>query len=170
MLHQDSREKFRSFLQAQVQRSDCHVTVRYLTAGNQYHQAETFSFTKSSTMNNPNDTENRLELSILTPAFYTNFVQHEHVAEAFSAEMLCAREEDRTIWVSKPELLPMIFRTTNDETLPAEQMAELRQQTWPDSWRWSALQTFRRALKLGLRRPDKEPMFAPGLGTSKGHE
>lgn len=64
------------YLQVQVRLSNCNVIVKYLAARKQGLQAETFSPAKS----NPTDTENLLELTILTPTFYTTFVQYEDVA------------------------------------------------------------------------------------------
>jgi len=52
-----------------------------------------------------------LELRVLTPAFYSRFMQYSHAIEAFDKESLFTDERNRTIWVSQPTLLPILFDT-----------------------------------------------------------
>ncbi|KAL9088026.1 MAG: hypothetical protein Q9165_006367 [Trypethelium subeluteriae] len=51
-----------------------------------------------------------IELHVLTPAFYSRFVHYSHTSEAFDRECLCTDELNRTLWISRPELLPALLR------------------------------------------------------------
>ncbi|KAF2234074.1 hypothetical protein EV356DRAFT_447267 [Viridothelium virens] len=51
-----------------------------------------------------------IELHVLTPAFYSRFVHYSHTSEAFDRECLCTDELNRTLWISRPELLPALFK------------------------------------------------------------
>jgi len=99
-----------------------------------------------------------LELKVLTPAFYSSFVQYAHVAEAFDAEMLCASEEDRTIRVSKPELLPLIFPDSENGNIGAMKRIDIRRLDRLDRWRWSALRRLRSTPKRSSHSRNKGAM------------
>ncbi|KAK8201639.1 hypothetical protein IWZ01DRAFT_443174 [Phyllosticta capitalensis] len=47
-----------------------------------------------------------IEIRVLTPAFYSRFVHYSHSSEAFDRECIFTAEKNRTVWISRPELLP----------------------------------------------------------------
>ncbi|KAK7556128.1 hypothetical protein IWX92DRAFT_370363 [Phyllosticta citricarpa] len=47
-----------------------------------------------------------IEIRVLTPAFYSRFVHYSHSSEAFDRECIFTEERNRTVWISRPELLP----------------------------------------------------------------
>ncbi|KIW02688.1 uncharacterized protein PV09_06125 [Verruconis gallopava] len=47
----------------------------------------------------------KLELRVLSPAFFARFMHYAHSTEAFDRECVFTDEKNRTIWVSRPELL-----------------------------------------------------------------
>lgn len=52
----------------------------------------------------------RLEIRVLTPVFYSRFVHYAHTWEAFDREGIFTDERNRTLWISNPELLPLLLQ------------------------------------------------------------
>lgn len=52
-----------------------------------------------------------LHIKVLSPAFFSRFVYYAHTTEAFDRENIFTDEKNRTIWVSKPVLLPNLLAT-----------------------------------------------------------
>lgn len=55
------------------------------------------------------DTRPQMEIDVTSPAFYTRFVHYAHSTEAFDREFLCTDNRNRTITVSDPRLLTLVF-------------------------------------------------------------
>ncbi|KAF2832612.1 hypothetical protein CC86DRAFT_341260 [Ophiobolus disseminans] len=51
----------------------------------------------------------KLEITVLTPAFYSRFVHYAHTSEAFDRECIFTDEKNRTLWVSQPQLLAVLI-------------------------------------------------------------
>jgi hypothetical protein len=50
-----------------------------------------------------------LELRVLTPAFYSRFIHYAHSSEAFDRECIFTEDKNRTLWISRPQLLPLLL-------------------------------------------------------------
>ena len=51
----------------------------------------------------------KLDIHVTTPAFYSRFVHYAHTSEALDRECLFTDEKNRTLWISQPELLPLLL-------------------------------------------------------------
>ncbi|KAI8946940.1 hypothetical protein F4801DRAFT_31735 [Xylaria longipes] len=92
---------FRNYLRYLVKQSSSSLSVRYVPAGVPYAIDEEMLSTAAE---GKPDTAKRLEFKVLTPAFYSRFVYYAHDFEA----MFCEFNENRTIWLSEPTLLPKL--------------------------------------------------------------
>ncbi|KAH7093756.1 hypothetical protein FB567DRAFT_180333 [Paraphoma chrysanthemicola] len=82
----------------------------------------------------------RLEIRILTPAFYSRFVHYAHTSEAFDRESIFTDEKNRTVWISRPELLPILFQRPCSPTMDPSSNT---QRTYLDKIRWNILRRLR---------------------------
>lgn len=93
-------QTFRRYLRYLVSQTSANLTVKYTPSGITKASAET--------MESPSSTEaggsEILELKVLTPVFYTRFAYYAHDLEA----LFCELNENCTIWISRPELLPSL--------------------------------------------------------------
>ncbi|KAI1773462.1 hypothetical protein F4818DRAFT_110435 [Hypoxylon cercidicola] len=92
---------FRRYLRYLVGQSPEPLVVRYVPSGIADAQTETMISSRART--DPS-LGAEMEFKVLTPAFYSRFVYYAHDFEA----MFCELNENHTIWVSKPELLPKL--------------------------------------------------------------
>ncbi|KAF2110830.1 hypothetical protein BDV96DRAFT_500493 [Lophiotrema nucula] len=128
---------FRQYLHDLVQSSSSHWNITYLTSIPDRPQELLVS------THNPDHAINskRLEIRVLTPAFYSRFVHYRHTSEAFDRESLFTDEKNRTLWISNPELLPKL--------LPKPGVTISGDEKWPgkrsflDEVRWSWLRKLR---------------------------
>lgn len=92
---------FSEYLELLVRRSGKPISVKYYASGLLSCPERIF------TSCNGKDPENDmvLELRVLTPAFYSRFIQYWNHLDAVNAEL----NVHKTIWVDKPELLSYIF-------------------------------------------------------------
>lgn len=79
-----------------------------------------------------------LVIRILSPVFYARFVHYAYTSEAFDRECVSTDEKNRTLWISRPDLLPLLLRKSNSS------------KSWPaikrsyfDEMRWSILRKLR---------------------------
>ncbi|XXH03786.1 hypothetical protein Hte_010192 [Hypoxylon texense] len=93
---------FRRYLKHLVEQSPEPLVVRYVPSGIADAQAEIM---RSPQARKDPSLAAEMEFKVLTPAFYSRFVYYAHDFEA----MFCELNENNTIWVSKPELLPKLF-------------------------------------------------------------
>ncbi|KAI1389413.1 uncharacterized protein F4822DRAFT_427764 [Hypoxylon trugodes] len=93
---------FRDYLKHLVEDSPEPLIVEYAPSG--IADARVAIMMSTSARENP-DAAERMEFRILTPAFYSRFVYYAHDFEA----IFCELNENNTIWVSKPGLLPKLF-------------------------------------------------------------
>ena len=72
---------------------------------------------------------NNLELRVLSPAFFARFVHYAHTSEAFDRECVFTDEKNRTVWLSRPELMYRLVKTSSPEqasTAASSMMQKLR--------------------------------------------
>jgi hypothetical protein len=96
----------------------------------------------------------KLEIRVLTPAFYSRFVHYAHTSEAFDRECIFTDEKNRTLWISQPQLLPALLNkrasVTADDAIEAEAAYSMRSRL--DELRWKLLKK--------LRCPPASPAYA----------
>jgi hypothetical protein len=73
-----------------------------------------------------------LEIRILSPAFFSRFVHYAHTSEAFDRECIFTDEKNRTILISRPELLLLLLKGERDVLLMEAYLDPLNR------FRWSA--------------------------------
>ncbi|KAI1102085.1 hypothetical protein F4804DRAFT_278064 [Jackrogersella minutella] len=105
--HADKTERqleplFRRYLRHLVEQSPELLVVQYVPCGIADAPIETLTSTQAR--EDPS-LAGKMEFKVLTPAFYPRFVHYAHDFEA----IFCELNENSTIWVSKPELLPKLF-------------------------------------------------------------
>ncbi|KAH0198053.1 DUF1365-domain-containing protein, partial [Aureobasidium melanogenum] len=93
------------------------------------------------TLTSKNVTENQvpkqLGLKVLTPAFYTRFVQHGYTSRAFFMESIHPNPDNRTCVLENAENLPLILSTMKSTTPAISDLGTV------DQYRWRLLQRFR---------------------------
>ncbi|KAI1499826.1 hypothetical protein F5X99DRAFT_419617 [Biscogniauxia marginata] len=95
---------FRSYLKHLVRQSSASLVVQYIPSG--IADAPTEEFLSITAETDRNSAE-LLEFKVLTPVFYSRFVYYAHDFEA----MFCELNDNCTIWVSNPTLLPkLVFK------------------------------------------------------------
>ncbi|OCL10967.1 hypothetical protein AOQ84DRAFT_336611 [Glonium stellatum] len=67
---------------------------------------------KSPSASSPAASLKKLEIRVMTPAFYSRFIHYAHTSEAFDRECLCTDQKNRTVWISNPEILPALLPKT----------------------------------------------------------
>ncbi|KAI0446208.1 hypothetical protein F4803DRAFT_58463 [Xylaria telfairii] len=92
---------FRNYLRYLVKQSSSSLSVRYVPAGALDAIDEEMLSTAAG---GKPDSANHLEFKVLTPTFYLRFVHYAHDFEA----IFCEFNENRTIWLSEPTLLPQL--------------------------------------------------------------
>jgi len=104
--HANSTERqlepiFRRYLRHLVEQSSSPLTVKYVPSG--ISEAVSEVMLSSGARDGPEENNpEEMEFKVLTPVFYSRFVYYAHDMEA----LFCESQESRTIWVSRPELLP----------------------------------------------------------------
>lgn len=100
----------------------------------------------------------KLEIRILSPVFYTRFVHYAHTSEAFDRECLFTDERNRTLWISNPELLPLLLPKAKSPP-PPDGMEWNPKRSRFDELRWHLLRK--------LRCPPAEPAYVVTPTSSK---
>ncbi|RCI09010.1 hypothetical protein L249_5091 [Ophiocordyceps polyrhachis-furcata BCC 54312] len=98
----DLERVFRRYLQFLVGESSC-LSVTYEPSGIADVAAQVYTSSAGA---------ERLEIRVLTPVFYSRFVQYDDGLEA----MLCEMTESGTVWVDKPRLLPALFPSREERS------------------------------------------------------
>lgn len=89
---------------------------------------------------NPN--VHNLELRVLTPAFYSRFVHYTYTSEAIDRECVFTDEKNRTLWICRPQLLPLLLSERSSIPLD-DQVQPLVKRSYLDELRWSLLRRLR---------------------------
>ena len=124
---------FVKYLEDVVKRSGANIEVSY-DSGLPDSQKVVF---RSMGKGHSSTAAKHLDIKVLTPAFFSRFVHYAHTPEAFDRECIFTDEKNRTIWISKPALLPALFGAGAG----ASQQSPLQQQS--RSWRWYLVQRLR---------------------------
>lgn len=79
-----------------------------------------------------------LVIRILSPAFYSRFVHYAYTSEAFDRECVFTDEKNRTLWISRPELLSLLLGKSN-----SSKAFSAMNRSYFDGLRWSILRKLR---------------------------
>jgi hypothetical protein len=81
-----------------------------------------------------------LEIRVLTPAFYSRFVHYAYTSEALDRESIFTDEKNRTLWISRPQLLPLLINKPGHSETDAR-LVTIR--SYFGELRWRLLKTLR---------------------------
>jgi len=81
-----------------------------------------------------------LEIRVLTPAFYSRFVHYAYTSEAFDRECIFTDEKNRTLWISRPQLLPLLVDKPSEAHI---NQAFVAKRSYFDELRWKLLKKLR---------------------------
>jgi hypothetical protein len=98
-----------------------------------------------------------LMIRVLTPAFYSRFVHYAYTSEVFDRECIFTDEKNRTLWISRPQLLALLLSPSRPNT---HDTAVVQRSTL-DALRWTVLRR--------LRCPPAEPAYNPTPKISGSH-
>ncbi|KAF2093800.1 hypothetical protein NA57DRAFT_25866, partial [Rhizodiscina lignyota] len=126
---------FRRYIKNTVDNSVVPLRVTYKPAGG---PADTFC--SGAVSDNKPDSSRYLEIRVLTPAFYSRFVHYSYTSEAFDRESLFTDEKNRTVWISDPELLYLLFPNREQSS---DVSSTLHRASRLDSVRWKVHKTLR---------------------------
>ncbi|PFH59420.1 hypothetical protein XA68_12422 [Ophiocordyceps unilateralis] len=142
----DLERVFRRYLQSVVCKSSAGAfSVRYVPSGivDLDEQVYTSPATKDQAAEH-------VEIRVLTPVFYSRFVQYTHHVEA----ILCEMTECGTVWVDKPGALSMIF-SPDKASLP------LPRTSWTDSISFNLIRKLRRRPEAIAQPPTTSAHVTP---------
>lgn len=109
-------EFFRRYLRYLVRHCPAPITVRYVPSGIAGAGIETMTNIDPGTSGG----EQTMEFKVLTPVFFTRFVYYAHDLEA----LFCELNDNSTIWVSRPDLLPKLLFKKPSPPLDLQNMFE----------------------------------------------
>ena len=92
--------------------------------------------------------DNKLELRVISPGFYSRFIHYAYTSEAFDREALFTDEKNRTAWISQPELLVKVLLGRSP---PREKYSIPGERSYLDELRWTFLKK--------IRCPPAEPAY-----------
>lgn len=90
---------FRRYLRHLVEQSPVPLALKYVPGGIPHQVPELMLSARARTGKEAVD---EIEFRVLTPSFYSRFVYYAHDVEA----LFCELQENCTIWISRPDLLP----------------------------------------------------------------
>jgi hypothetical protein len=94
---------FRRYLRHLVSLCPAPLVVNYISSGLADVPAETMTSPSAQKDSDSTDIE-EMDFKVLTPVFYSRFVYYAHDLEA----VFCELNDNCTIWVSRPDLLPKL--------------------------------------------------------------
>lgn len=118
--------------------------MKYVASGTDCPREEVFIPASLQTGTSQADSSEAVTIKILSPAFYTRFVQYAHPSELIDNELLAGEEEERTFWVSDLEVTSQLFGKTKkieSAKKPSEHLRGL------DRARWAILKNLRTSPK-----------------------
>ncbi len=99
-----------------------------------------------------------LEIRVLAPAFYSRLVHYSSLAEAIDRECVFTDEKNRTLWISRPQVLPRLLSRRKSTDAKTEAMSKTNR---------SHLEEIRWEVMKKLRCPPPQPAyFAHPIGLS----
>jgi len=117
---------FTLYLRHLVENSDAAVKVIYKSAT---RTVGSESFTSLKAHHGDENTQT-LEIHILSPAFFSRFVHYAYTSEAFDRECIFTDEKNRTVWISRPELLPLLLNGEKDVKATHTQRSAMDHLRW----------------------------------------
>jgi hypothetical protein len=87
-----------------------------------------------------NQAAKEIEMRILTPAFYSRFVHYAYTSEAFDRECVFTDEKNRTLWISRPELLQVLL---HGQSVSGNRSQFNVKRSYADELRWNLLKRLR---------------------------
>jgi hypothetical protein len=127
---------FKDYLLLLVNQSEKPFHIRLHTATPDHPMQEIVSTHQSELDSQPLD----LELRVLTPAFYSRFVHYAHSSEAFDRECIFTEDKNRTLWISRPQLLPLLL--DKPDLLEIDGRVQVTRDTL-DELRWTFMKKLR---------------------------
>lgn len=108
---------FKRYLRYLVSQSPAPLLVKYVPGG---IADTTMEIMRSLSAQDENSSPDILEFKVLTPVFYTRFAYYAHDLEA----LFCELNDNCTIWISRPDLLPKLLFKKPPPTLTIQNPIE----------------------------------------------
>jgi hypothetical protein len=108
----------------------------------------------------PNRPQKNLEIRVLTPAFYSRLVHYTYISEAIDRECIFTDERNRTLWMCRPQLLPLLLSSRSSIRLDNKDAPPVRRPSL-DELRWWLLKK--------LRCPPADPAYSATPQNSAVH-
>jgi hypothetical protein len=83
-----------------------------------------------------------MEIRVLTPAFYSRLIHYMHTSEAIDRECVFTDERNRTLWMCRPQLLPLLLSERSSIRLEDKDTPSVRR-SYLDELRWWLLKKLR---------------------------
>lgn len=130
--------------------------VKYVSAGTDCQREEVFLPASFPVVTNTAGGLDAITFKVLTPAFYTRFVQYAHPSELIDNELLAGEEKNRTFWISSLEPMSQLFGKPKNTESVKEPFAYL---TSLDRTRW----LFLKNLRTSPKRQSQGELTKPGV-------
>ncbi|KAA8623428.1 hypothetical protein A1F94_003522 [Pyrenophora tritici-repentis] len=83
-----------------------------------------------------------IEIRVLTPGFYSRLVHYTYTSEAVDRECIFTDERNRTLWICRPQLLPLLLSQHSSIRIKKKDMRGVKR-SYLDELRWSLLKKLR---------------------------
>ncbi|KAI8930879.1 hypothetical protein NX059_011896 [Plenodomus lindquistii] len=90
----------------------------------------------------PDRPTRNLEIRVLTPAFYSRLVHYAYTSEAIDRECVFTDERNRTLWLCRPQLLPLLLSSKNSLNVTEKEQRFVKR-NYLDEIRWRLLKRLR---------------------------
>ena len=129
---------FHSYLSELIQRKEDAFSINLKTA----IPAMPNRVIKSTDEQTGDRTVQNLEMRVLSPLFYSRLVHYVSVSEAIDRECIFTDEKHRTLWISSPQLLPLLL--ANRKALQAKAKgSSANDRSYLSGLRWKLLKKLR---------------------------
>jgi hypothetical protein len=98
-----------------------------------------------------NRPKKNMEIRVLTPAFYSRLIHYTYTSEAIDRECVFTDERNRTLWMCRPQLLPLLLSERSSIRLEDKETPPVRR-SHLDELRWWLLKK--------LRCPPADPAYS----------
>ncbi|KNG51685.1 dna-binding wrky domain-containing protein [Stemphylium lycopersici] len=95
-----------------------------------------------------------IEIRVLTPAFYSRSIHYTYTSEAIDRECIFTDERNRTLWLCRPKLLPLLLSEQSSVHIEDEETEPVGR-SYLDELRWMLLR------KLRCPPPDQAYSMTP---------
>ncbi|KAF1939482.1 hypothetical protein EJ02DRAFT_352156 [Clathrospora elynae] len=83
-----------------------------------------------------------LEIRVLTPAFYSRLIHYTYTSEAIDREFVFTDERNRTLWMCRPQLLPLLLSKRSPLNNEKKNLRQVKR-SYLDELRWMLLRKLR---------------------------